>query len=73
MRAGGLALYWRHATTERRPDADAVLVGHSGLLDLLAKAHVDEAEMAAFRPLGAGRCAFLGRIRAGHWQGLSAP
>jgi phosphohistidine phosphatase SixA len=52
---------------------NAVLVGHSGLLDLLAKVHVDEAEMAVFRPLGAGGYAFLGRIRAEHWQDLSTP
>jgi len=55
-----------------RPAGNAVLVGHSGLLDLLAKVHIDEAEMAVFRPLGAGRYEFLGRIRAEHWQDLSA-
>ena len=47
---------------------NAVLVGHSGLLDLLTKVHVDEAEMAVFKPLGADKYEFLGRIRPEHWK-----
>ena len=52
---------------------NAVLVGHSGLLDRLTKVHVDEAEMAAFRPLGGGKYEFLGRIRPEHWQAIAIP
>lgn len=53
--------------------ANTVLVGHSGLLDNLAKLHLDEAEMAVFRPLGRGRYVFIARIRAEHWQAAAAP
>lgn len=52
---------------------NTVLVGHSGLLDSLTRVHLDEAEMAVFKPLGRGKYAFIARIRAEHWAGLVAP
>lgn len=56
-----------------RPAAgNLVLVGHSPAMDRLAQIHVDEGEMAIFRPLGDGRFEVLGRIRAEHWPGLGA-
>ena len=50
---------------------NAVLVGHSGLLDALAKIHLDEGEMAVFEPRGRGGYDFLARIRPEHWAGLA--
>ncbi|MCC7045404.1 MAG: histidine phosphatase family protein [Alphaproteobacteria bacterium] len=50
-----------------------VLVGHSPPMDRLAQVHLDEGEMAVFRPLGDGRFAFLGRIRPEHWRKLRLP
>ncbi len=69
-RRSGLAML---LSTPPGAGTNAVLVGHSGLLDLLAKVHVDEAEMAVFQPLGGGRYKFLARIRADQWKGLSPP
>jgi phosphohistidine phosphatase SixA len=50
-----------------------MLVGHSPAMDRLAQIHVDEAEMAVFKPLGDGRFEFLGRIRSEHWARLKLP
>lgn len=52
---------------------NTVLVGHSGLLDSLSKIHLDEAEMAVFKPLGQSKYAFVARIRAEQWGGLAIP
>lgn len=50
-----------------------MLVGHSPAMDRLAQIHVDEAEMAVFKPLGDGRFELLGRIRAEHWAKVKPP
>jgi phosphohistidine phosphatase SixA len=50
-----------------------MLVGHSPAMDRLAQIHVDEAEMAVFKPLGDGRFELLGRIRAEHWAKVKLP
>ncbi len=69
-RLPGLA---RLLSTAPAGGANTALVGHSGLLDSLAKVHLDEAEMAVFRPLGRGRYKFIARIRVEHWPDVVAP
>jgi phosphohistidine phosphatase SixA len=50
-----------------------ILVGHAPPMDRLAQVHLDEGEMAVFRPMGNGQFEFLGRIRPEHWRKIKAP
>jgi len=60
----------RRLLSTRPPAGNLMLVGHSPAMDRLAQIHVDEGEMAVFKPLGDGKFDFLGRIRAEHWARL---
>jgi phosphohistidine phosphatase SixA len=60
------------SSTPSRP-GNEILVGHSPPMDRLAQVHLDEGEMAVFRPSGNGQFAFLGRIRPEHWRKIRIP
>lgn len=62
----------RRLLSTRPVMGNLMLVGHSPAMDRLAQVHVDEGEMAVFRPLGDGKFEFLARIRAEHWARLRA-